>query len=94
MAAKTWGKVQRSYHDVILGHGAPDRFRRYAYKNHWGKRSRWVRRHPKYDSGADWDGQRWYMQQGGSAHHCGICAALHHPFHKRRLEEFSGDSPV
>lgn len=89
----SYGKLQTTYHDIILGHGQPVLRGRYTFKNFWGEQSRWVRRWVRYDrtriqpqDDERSENRRWYLGKGDGGHHCRLCEAVHHVFHRRREE--------
>lgn len=92
--------IRTTYHDIILGHGQPVLRGRYTFKNFWGEQSRWQRRSIRYRTTAiqpqddeRFENRRFYLSKGGGAHHCRLCAAVHHKFHERRAKwrETTGD---
>lgn len=96
-----YGKFQTTYHDIILGHGHPVLRGRNAHKNFWGEQSRWSGRpRIRFDrtviepqDSERFENKRWYLGKGDGAHHCRLCIAVHHVFHRRR-EQWARDRRV
>jgi hypothetical protein len=81
----TIGRVQTHYTDLIMR--GPRRFDwrgKESPWNFWGEQSRWQR--TKRPGNNPPDDKKLWLTRGYSAHHCRMCAALHHVFHERRLK--------